>query len=140
MSIRVLSLAALALAPLVAGCVETAPPAAPPQPAVSYDGTYRGLIRITGMATAVVQSGWCDTNTNLAWTVRGNSFTYVMQHPKMPGTTLPLTFTGAIAPDGTINLLTVNGEASMTGVATPTQITGTISGSFCAYSFSLSRS
>ena len=110
--------------------------AAAPAPAVSWDGTYRGTVQITGLGSGM-QRQWCETDPAMVVQVTGNSFTYSMPHPNAPGNPTPV-YPASIAPDGTFH--TEIGSGVMNGQVIGGHMSGTISGSACVYAFSMDRS
>jgi hypothetical protein len=112
-------------------------PGSPNQPAVSFDGTYQGSIRITDSAATVPKS-WCETDRRLVLQVRSNGFTYVMTHPTVPDLPIP-SYAAYIYPDGSIQ--GQSGDMGvMRGRLTGTHMEGVINGSGCDYAFTADRS
>ena len=107
-----------------------------PEPAVSWDGTYRGSVQITGTGSGA-QRQWCETTTQIVFQVASNAFSYAMPHPNAPDNRTPV-YAATIASDGTFKS-TLN-SGTMTGRATGSHISGVIEGSICNYSFALDRS
>jgi hypothetical protein len=124
----------------LAGC--NSPPkvqpgsAAAPAPAVSWDGTYRGTVQITGLGSGM-QRSWCETDPQIVIQVSGNSFTYAMPHPNAPDNPTPI-YSATIAPNGTFNTQIASGM--MSGRVADSRMSGTISGAACVYAFSADRS
>jgi galactokinase len=130
----------------VNGCAPSAPPAVPPPPAapaVSFDGTYQGTIRLTASAVKGATSDWCDTPPTITLVVQNNAFAYVLYHPNVPagsGFSSSPSFTVNIGPDGSFDAFSPNNQAEMTGSASGSQISGKISGTGCGYAFSAQKS
>jgi hypothetical protein len=125
----------------IAGCTATPRPpassAASPGPvsAVSWDGTYRGAVQITGLGSGVQQQ-WCETDPQIVFQVTNNAFSYAMPHPNAPNNPTPV-YSATIASDGSFRSSLPSG--TMTGRVTGTHIAGKIDGSVCVYSFALDR-
>ena len=129
------------LAAFLAGCAasERAPPvakAAPTPAAVSWDGTYRGAVQITGLGSGTDRR-WCETDPEIVIEVKQNRFSYAMPHPNVPGDFTPV-YAATIASDGTF--ISQIGTGSIHGQVNGSHMSGTIDGSACVYSFSLNRS
>jgi hypothetical protein len=105
---------------------------------VSFDGVYKGQIRITDMASEARGQKWCDTNPRWVVMVKGNAFHYTLAHPYAPQGDRE--FDVAIAPGGTFSSETVNGEATMTGRINGSHMEGAIHGLGCGYAFAADRS
>jgi hypothetical protein len=126
----------------LAGCTatpgaQTGSAAAPgPASTVSWDGTYRGTLHITGLGSGV-QRQWCESDPQIVFVVTNNSFSYAMPHPNAPNNPTPV-YSAAIASDGAFRSSIASG--TMTGRVTGAHISGTINGSVCVYSFTLDRS
>lgn len=105
-------------------------------PAVSWDGTYRGTVQITGQG-ASIQRNWCETDPQIIVQVTGNSFTYAMPHPNVPHNPTPV-YSATITPDGNFRSEMVSGVIS--GQVVGNHMSGTINGSACIYAFSADRS
>ena len=125
---------------VLSGCSpgQSAQPASPVRAAttVSWDGTYRGSIQITGLGSGV-QRLWCETNPEIVVHVANNAFRYEMPHPNAPDNPTPV-YAATIAPDGTFNGQI--GSGTMSGRVTGTHMSGHIDGSVCVYAFSMDRS
>jgi len=128
----------------LAGCVPRAPappPPAPAAPALSYDGTYRGTVRLSGLGAGVPAQG-CATDPNIVLQVQNNAFTYSQPHPQAatsgPGGSATVVYAVAIAPDGSFS-----GQSQVSGTMTGTvqggHMSGTINGLECVYSFFADR-
>jgi hypothetical protein len=52
-----------------------------PPPLVSWDGSYRGTVQITGLGSGI-QRQWCETDPQMAVLVTANRFNYAMPHPE----------------------------------------------------------
>ncbi len=131
----------------IGGCAASAPPAAPPPASltspVSFDGTYRGSIRVTSTGVPRDQTSWCDTPPAISLSLQNSAFNYVLLHPNVPTDShysLSPTFAVAVAPDGSFNATSQNGEAQMTGRITGSQLTGQINGTACNYAFTAEKS
>lgn len=131
----------------VGGCAASGPPATSPSPPpvrVSVDGDYRGTIQLTSASSLIsgAQSNWCNTPPALDLSLRNNTFSFVLAHPNIPkdsGYSLSPTFSVAVAPDGSFDATSQNGESEMVGRITGSRMTGQINGTGCAYSFSAER-
>jgi hypothetical protein len=131
----------------LSGCATSGPPAVSPSPpsvSVSFDGDYRGTIQLTSTNSLVsgAQSSWCNTPPAIALSLRNNAFSYVLAHPSVPkdsGYSLSPTFSVAVAPDGSFDATSQNGEAEMIGRITGSRMTGRISGTGCGYAFSAEK-
>jgi hypothetical protein len=132
----------------MSACTTAGPPPAslPPTPAaVSFDGNYRGTIRLTATASAVSGTGnnWCDTPPVLSLSVQNGAFRYVLTHPNVPqdsSYSLSPTFAITVAPGGSFHASSQNGEAEMVGRFSGSHMAGQISGSACSYAFTAERS
>jgi len=107
-----------------------------PVPAVSWDGTYRGTIQITGVGSGA-QRDWCETDLQMVVQVTANSFTYALPHPNVLHNPTPI-YSATIASSGTFQSRI--GSGVMTGQVAGSHMSGTIDGSLCAYAFSADRS
>jgi hypothetical protein len=137
-------LANIAFIAALGGCSNMSPPPAPPPPMAtpySFDGTYRGTIKLTSSAARGAQSNWCDTPPAITFVVQNNRFNYVLAHPNVPkdGSLSP-EFSVPVAPDGSFDATSPNGTAEMTGLISASRITGQIMGTGCGYSFTLNQS
>ena len=140
---------ALGLALAASGCANRAPqPLAAPAAAISYDGTYTGTLRVTGVSTRMTQSD-CATDPRFWVNVTGNRFSFALPHPAAVGatsrynatpvyTTSPV-YTASIAPDGTIKGLGKDINMTMDGRVAGTRMTGQIRGLLCYYAFTADR-
>jgi hypothetical protein len=138
------------IVPVVAmsGCTTAGPPPVsqqPTPPAVSFDGNYRGTIRLTTTSSAVSGAGsnWCDTPPALSLSVQNSAFSYVLAHPNVPrdsSYSLSPTFSITVGPDGSFHASSQNGEAEIAGRITGSQMAGQISGAACGYAFTAERS
>ncbi len=124
----------------LAGCASEpkAPPgnAVAPAAQVSWDGTYRGTIQVTGTGSGV-QVRWCETDPRMVVQVTGNSFSYSMPHPNAPDNPTPV-YSATIAPNGIFRAERISGV--MHGQVAGTHMSGTVDGSVCVYAFSADRS
>jgi hypothetical protein len=110
--------------------------AAAATPAVSWDGTYRGVVQITAVGSGI-QRQWCETDPAMVVQVTGNALTYRMPHPNAPDNPTPV-YSGSITRDGAFNIQLISGV--MSGRIVGNHMSGAISGSVCTYSFSTDRS
>jgi hypothetical protein len=146
MHARMAKLANVLLITVISGCATSGPPpaSAPPTAApVSFDGNYRGMIRLTSSGVIGTESKWCETPPVISLSVRNNAFSYVLVHPDLPRDSifsLSPTFTVAIAPDGSFDAISQNGEAEMAGHITGSDIAAQINGSICGYAFTAKTS
>lgn len=139
-----IGLATLATGLALNACAPPPPPAPPPAPAVSYDGTYRGTLMLTGVGAGVPREG-CATNPQMVLQVSNNAFTYVQTHPNsnvtapgMQTVSATTTYTVAIAPNGSFSGQSeVSG--TMSGTISGTHMSGMIEGIVCVYSFTADR-
>lgn len=140
------------------GCAPPLPPpppapvAAPTGPAVSYDGTYRGTIKMTGTG-AGVPIGGCNTSPRFTLQVANNAFTYQQPHPNER-----VSATGNPSVDPKINALnnsravyvatiaqngTFSGQSQVAGTIAGSivdgHMAGTIEGIVCVYAFTADR-
>ena len=101
------------------------------------------MIQLSSSGVSGVEDKWCNTPPVIALSVRNNVFNYVLAHPDVPqDPAYPLSpmFTVAVAPDGSFDAISVNGEAEVAGRITGSHIAGQINGSTCGYAFSAERS
>jgi hypothetical protein len=146
MRARIAKLANISLITAICGCSTAAPPPgspAPTAPPVSFDGGYRGAIRVTSAGVGGGQSNWCDTPPVISVSVRNSAFSYFLAQPNLPPDPyLPfsLTFAVTIAPDGSFAAWTTNGGAQMAGRITGSHMAGQIEGMGCGYAFTAERS
>jgi hypothetical protein len=138
---------ALAILAVIGGCARSEPPLAPPPPSltspVSFDGTYRGSIRVTSSGISGGQTNWCDTPPAISLSLHNSAFNYVLLHPNVPkdsNYSLSPTFAVAVEPDGSFNATSQNGEAQMVGQITGPQLAGQINGTACNYAFTAEKS
>jgi hypothetical protein len=140
------TLANLILITAMTGCATSAPPPAAPKPAVapvSFDGIYQGTILVTTSAAKGAQSNWCDTPPAISLSLQNGAFSYILAHPNVPqdsSYSLSPTFTVSVAPDGSFDSTSQNGEAEMIGGITGSHMEGKINGTGCAYAFTADRS
>jgi hypothetical protein len=140
-------LANIILIIVISGCAASGPPPAPPPPPmavpVAFDGNYQGMIRLTSSSVSGAQSKWCDTPPAISLSVRNSAFGYVLTHPNVPrdaNYSLSPTFAVAVAPDGSFDSTSQNGEAEMAGRITGSHMAGQINGTGCGYAFTADRS
>jgi hypothetical protein len=140
-------LATIILVTAIGGCAASAPPPAPPPSSltspVSFDGTYRGSIRVTSTGVPREQTSWCDTPPAISLALHDSTFNYVLLHPNVPKDShysLSPTFSVAVSSDGSFNATSQNGEAQMTGQITGSQLAGQINGTACNYAFTAQKS
>jgi len=132
----------------ISGCATAGPPPAPPPPPapiVSYDGHYRGTIRLTSTSRVVSGAGsnWCKTPPAISLSVQNNEFTFVLAHPNLPrdgGDSLSPTFVVPISPNGAFRAFNRNGTSEITGLITESHMAGRIRGAGCSYAFTAERS
>jgi hypothetical protein len=131
----------------IGGCAASSPPPAPPPASltspVSFDGTYRGSIRVTSTGVPRDQTSWCDTPPAISLALQNSAFNYVLLHPNVPKDShysLSPTFAVAVGPDGSFNATSQNGEAQMVGRITGSQLAGQINGTACNYAFTAEKS
>jgi hypothetical protein len=80
-------LANIILITAMTGCATSGPPPASPPPMavpISFDGNYRGMIRLTSSNVSGGQSNWCDTPPVISLSLQNNAFSYVLAHPNVP--------------------------------------------------------
>jgi hypothetical protein len=140
-------LATIIFVTAIGGCAASAPPPAPPPPSltspVSFDGTYRGSIRVTSTGVPREQTSWCDTLPAISLALQNSAFNYVLLHPNVPkdsNYSLSPTFAVVVAADGSFNATSQNGEAQMIGRITGSQLAGQINGTACNYAFTAQKS
>jgi hypothetical protein len=123
---------AASLVACLAGCSNSAPPAAPvATPALprvtSVNGTYNGLMQLTsGPADS------CGTSNIFTLVVRNNGFRYVLNQPQVPWQPQRV-FAAAIAPDGSFNAGT--DVAYIRGTTRQGHMQGQIVGDACQFQF-----
>jgi hypothetical protein len=129
-----ISLTALACA--CSGPQPAPPPPPPAAPAVSFDGQYKGSIRITKS-----HSNWCDTSPAVSLSVQRNAFAWTLVRSNLPqGELYNPTFEVSIGPDGAFTVQGGNDElTSLTGRIVGTHMSGAIDGKYCGYVFSAER-
>jgi hypothetical protein len=127
------------------GCTTSGPAPVSPKPSpppVSFDGNYQGTIRLTASGVSGAENNWCDTPPAISLSVRNGAFSYVLAHPNVPrdsADSLSPTFAVAIAPDGSFDATSRNGEAEMIGHIVGSHMTASINGTGCNYAFSADR-
>jgi len=130
----------------IGGCATSGPPLVPPTPTaavVSFDGNYRGSIQLTSSGVSGGQTGWCDTPPTISLSLQKGAFNYVLTHPNVPkdsSYSLSPTFAVVVAPDGSFNATSQNGEAQIAGRITGSHLAGRIDGTACGYAFAAERS
>jgi hypothetical protein len=132
---------------LLGACSSESPkqpvPPAPIAAPVSFDGTYRGKIRVSSRAPEMrgAQSNWCNTPSAISLSVQNSGFSYVLAHPNLPKDPgLSPTIAVTIAPDGSFKGSNANGGTDMVGRITGLQMEGQIKGLGCGYTFTAERS
>jgi hypothetical protein len=116
----------------------------PPAAAISYDGTYTGTLRVTGVSTSMNRSD-CDTDPRFSVKVTGNQFSFSLPHPAAVKATPSLRdsatpiYNASIASDGTIKGFSNNTNTTMDGRVAGTRMTGQIRGLLCYYAFTADR-
>jgi hypothetical protein len=138
-------MSAIAMLLALAACSsKPSPPAAPtPQAAfVSFDGIYRGRIRVISHTLGGANSNWCDTPKAISLSVQQNAFRYLLAHPNLPPDSdlSPTIEVTSISPDGSFDGFPTNGGPEMVGRITGSRMEGEIHGLGCAYSFTAERS
>ncbi len=130
----------------IGGCATSGPPPVPAPSIVSpvsFDGNYRGSIQLTSSGISGGQTGWCDTPPAISLSLQQGAFNYVLTHPNVPkdsNYSLSPTFAVVIAPDGSFNATSQNGEAQMVGRITGSHLAGRIDGTACGYAFAAEKS
>ena len=130
-----------ALMLMIAGCagptaVQESKAPAPPPVIVSFDGSYRTTIRVTGMAAEAQGTNWCETPGQPVITVSSGQFSYAIPHPNVPDNPTPV-FQAALAQDGSFAGGANNG--TIAGQVRGPRIVGTINGEGCVYAFAGDR-
>jgi hypothetical protein len=139
-------LAGVILITAMGGCATSGPPPVPPPPTaspVSFDGTYRGSIKLTSSGISGGQTNWCDTPPAISLSLRNSAFSYVLVHPNVPQDSrysMSPTFAVVVAPDGSFNATSRNGEAQMVGSISGSHLAGQINGTACGYAFTAEKS
>jgi hypothetical protein len=138
------TMSAIAISVTVAAC-SPKPPPAPPAPKaafVSFDGTYRGKMRVTSHTLGGPNSNWCDTPPAITLSVHQNAFKYVLAHPNLPpdADLSPTIEVTSISPDGSFDGFPTNGGPEMTGTITGSHMEGQIHGLGCTYAFTAEKS
>jgi hypothetical protein len=132
-----------ALVALAACSSKPLPPSSPTPKAafVSFDGTYRGRIRVTSHTLGGPNSNWCDTPQAISLSVQNNAFRYLLAHPNLPPDPdlSPTIEVASISPDGSFNGFPVDGGPEMVGSIIGSHIEGEIHGLGCAYAFTAER-
>jgi len=137
------TLSSIILVTAVSGCATSNPPPAPAAPAVSFDGTFQGTIRLTSSGVSGVESRWCDTPPAISLSIKNNAFSYVLMHPNVPRDShysLSPAFAVSVTPDGSFDATSPNGEAEMIGSITGSHLQGRINGTACGYAFTAEKS
>jgi hypothetical protein len=130
----------------IGGCATSGPPpvaVTPTAAPVSFDGNYRGSIRLTSSGISGGQTSWCDTPPAISLSLQKGTFNYVLVHPNVPkdsNYSLSPAFAVVVAPDGSFNATSLNGEAQMVGRVAGSHLAGRIDGSACGYAFSAEKS
>jgi hypothetical protein len=127
---------------LALGACSSEPPKPPASPiakaaSVSFDGTYRGRIRVSSHSLGGVNSNWCDTPQAISLTIQHNAFSYLLAHPNLPldPDLSPTIEVATISPDGSFNGSPKDGGPEMVGGITGLYMEGEIHGLECAYAF-----
>ena len=126
---------------LVAACAVVPPPAplSPSQPPITFDGTYTGTVRVTGIgAGGDLVRNICNTSPRFAVTVTNNAFFYAQPHPRYPGRPV-VTYSVVISPGGYVSG-TSDRNGTFDGRIVDGSLTATINGSGCFYAVSARRS
>jgi hypothetical protein len=135
-----------AIATLLAlgACSSEPPPASPTSKGapISFDGTYRGRIRVTSHALGGTNSNWCDTPQAISLSIQQNAFRYRLAHPNLPPDSdlSPTIEVATISPDGSFNGFPKDGGPEMVGSITGSHMEGKIHGLGCSYTFTAERS
>jgi hypothetical protein len=143
---RAQRLASVILITAMGGCTTSAPPPVAPTPTappVSFDGIYRGSIKLTSSGVGGGQTKWCDTPPAISLSLQNSAFSYVLAHPNVPQDStysMSPTFAVVVAPDGSFNATSQNGEAHMVGSISGSHLAGQINGTACGYAFTAERS
>jgi hypothetical protein len=118
---------------------EPSPPASPTPKAasVSFDGTYRGRIRVSSHTLGGRNSKWCDTPQAISLSIQHNAFRYRLAHPNLPPDSdlSPTIEVATISPDGSFHGAPINGGPEMVGSITGSHMVGEIHGLGCNYAF-----
>jgi hypothetical protein len=138
-------MSAIAMLLALAACSPKPPPPAPPAPQaafVSFDGIYRGRIRVISHSLGGTNSNWCDTPQAISLSIQQNAFRYLLAHPNLPPDSdlSPTIEVTSISPDGSFNGFPTNGGPEMVGSITGSHMEGEIHGLGCAYAFTAERS
>jgi hypothetical protein len=138
------TMSAIAILLALGACSSAAPPPAPPTPEaaiVSFDGTYRGRIRITSHTLGGANSNWCDTPQAISLSIQNNAFKYLLAHPNLPPDPdlSPTIEVASISPDGSFNGFPIDGGPEMVGSITGSHMQGEIHGLGCAYTFAAEK-
>jgi hypothetical protein len=105
-------------------------------PISSFDGAYRGTIRITSMADEAKGTSWCATPGQPIITVVNGQFGYTVPHPNAPGNPSP-TFQATVAQDG--SFVGQSNDGTISGRVSGTHMEGRIDGAACIYAFAADR-
>lgn len=124
---------------LVGACTPPSQPmSSPSQPPVSFDGTYTGTVRVTGIgAGGDLVRNICNTSPKFAVTVANNAFIYAQPHPRYPGNPV-VTYSVVISPGGYVSG-TSDRNGTFDGRIVDGSLTATINGSGCFYAVSARR-
>ena len=114
----------------------------PKAASVSFDGTYRGRIRVSSHQLGGPNSNWCDTPQAISISIHHNAFKFRLAHPNLPPDPdlSPTIEVATISPDGSFSGLPINGGPEMVGSITGSHMEGKIHGLYCAYVFAAERS
>ena len=105
-------------------------------PVMSFDGAYRGTIRMTPSAGDAKGISWCQTAGQPVITVANGQFSYAVPHPNVPGNPTP-SFQATMARDGSFS--GQGNEGTISGNVHGTHMEGSIDGSGCIYAFTADR-
>jgi hypothetical protein len=139
------TLANIIIISAIGGCVTSGPlpaPATPMTAPASFDGNYQGSIRVTSTGISGGQTSWCDTPPAISLSLQKGAFSYVLVHPNVPkdsNYSMSPTFAVVVAPDGSFNTMSQNGEAQMVGRITGSHLAGRIDGTACGYAFTAEK-
>jgi hypothetical protein len=144
------ALLCLAVGISVSGCAGPAPQGQPAAGAaarsavVSYDGRYEGAMRVTGSSVNMNRRD-CATSPRISIEVKDNRFSLATPHPEAVAATPTLrdratpVYDAAIRPDGIIEGISNQTNATMRGRVSGARMSGEIYGLLCYYEFTADR-
>jgi hypothetical protein len=101
-----------------------------------FDGVYRGAVQITSTAPEIPRN-WCQVaGDHMILRVTNDAINYTLPYANIPGSQ---TFSVSIAPNGSFSGVGSR-NATMSGQVTGDQISGTMAGEGCEWTFSARRS